>query len=79
MTWGYYDVADDFCLGDTVDGMILEAMSKELEFMSGIAYEFDSEAFEKLPKSIDVSISPRDTGFLGLPRLGKARRVLFTT
>jgi CubicO group peptidase (beta-lactamase class C family) len=36
----YYDVVDGFCLGATVDGMIREAMSKDLEFTPGTQAPF---------------------------------------
>lgn len=36
VTRDYYDVVDGFCLGDTVDGMIREAMTKDLEFAPGL-------------------------------------------
>jgi D-alanyl-D-alanine carboxypeptidase len=35
VTRDYYNVEKGFCLGNTVDGMIKEAMSKELEFSPG--------------------------------------------
>jgi D-alanyl-D-alanine carboxypeptidase len=34
LTRNYYDVEKGFCLGNTVDGMIKEAMAKELKFPS---------------------------------------------
>jgi len=44
----YYDVVDGFCLGDTVDGMVKEAMSKALEFEPGSKYSYSNIGFTLL-------------------------------
>jgi len=44
----YYDVVDGFCLGDTVDGMVQEAMSKDLEFAPGTKYSYSNIGFTLL-------------------------------
>ena len=48
LTRDYYDVVDGFCLGDTVDGMIKEAMTKELEFEPGSRYSYSNIGFTLL-------------------------------
>ena len=48
VTRDYYDVVDGFCLGDTVDGMIREAMSKDLEFAPGTNYSYSNIGFTLL-------------------------------
>ena len=40
VTRDYYDVVNGFCLGNTVDGMVKEAMSKELEFEPGSVFSY---------------------------------------
>ena len=49
----YYDVVDGFCLGDTVDGMIQEAMIKDLEFAPGTEYEYSNIGFTLLGEIIE--------------------------
>ena len=44
----YYDVVDGFCLGDTVDGMVREAMGKPLDFTPGSQYEYSNIGFTLL-------------------------------
>lgn len=53
VTRDYYDVVDGFCLGDTVDGMIREAMSKELEFTPGTKYSYSNIGFTLLGSIIE--------------------------
>lgn len=48
VTREYYIVVDGFCLGDTVDGMIREAMSKDLEFEPGSKYSYSNIGFTLL-------------------------------
>lgn len=48
LTRDYYDVVDGFCLGDTVDGMVKEAMTKELEFDPGSRYSYSNIGFTLL-------------------------------
>lgn len=48
VTRDYYDVIDGFCLGDTVDGMILEAMASDLEFSPGSRYQYSNIGFTLL-------------------------------
>lgn len=48
VTRPYYDVVDGFCLGDTIDGMIKEAMGKELEFVPGTRYSYSNIGFTLL-------------------------------
>ena len=52
VTRDYYDVVDGFCLGDTVDGMIREAMSKDLEFTPGTEYSYSNIGFTLLGEII---------------------------
>ena len=49
----YYDVVDGFCLGDTVDGMLREARTSELEFEPGSQYEYSNIGFTLLGKIIE--------------------------
>jgi len=44
----YYKVAKGFCLGDTVDGMVTEAMVKDLEFESGSKFSYSNIGFTLL-------------------------------
>ena len=53
VTRDYYDVVDGFCLGDTVDGMIREAMSKDLEFTPGAKYSYSNIGFTLLGEIIE--------------------------
>ncbi|MEL7450827.1 MAG: serine hydrolase domain-containing protein, partial [Pseudomonadota bacterium] len=49
----YYDVVDGFCLGDTVNGMIREAMEKPLEFAPGTQYTYSNIGFTLLGEIIE--------------------------
>jgi CubicO group peptidase (beta-lactamase class C family) len=49
----YYEVVDGFCLGETVDGMIREAMSKELEFAPGSEFAYSNIGFTLLGEIIE--------------------------
>lgn len=40
VTRDYYQVVKGFCLGDTVDGMVKEAMRKDLEFAPGSKFSY---------------------------------------
>ena len=53
VTRDYYDVVDGFCLGDTVDGMIREAMTKGLEFAPGTQYSYSNIGFTLLGEIIE--------------------------
>ncbi len=53
----YYDVVDGFCLGDTVDGMIREAMTKALEFPPGSAYAYSNIGFTLLGEIVEEQTS----------------------
>lgn len=53
VTRDYYEVVDGFCLGDTVDGMIREAMSKDLEFFPGTQYSYSNIGFTLLGEIIE--------------------------
>lgn len=53
VTRDYYDVVDGFCLGSTVDGMIREAMSKDLEFAPGTEYSYSNIGFTLLGEIIE--------------------------
>lgn len=44
----YYNVVDGFCLGDTVDGMVKEAMGKDLEFEPGSSFSYSNIGFTLL-------------------------------
>lgn len=44
----YYNVVDGFCLGETVDGMIREAMAKELLFEPGSRFSYSNIGFTLL-------------------------------
>ena len=48
LTRDYYDVVDGFCLGDTVDGMVKEAMTKDLEFEPGSRFSYSNIGFTLL-------------------------------
>ena len=49
----YYDVVDGFCLGDTVDGMLREAQTKDLKFLPGSEYEYSNIGFTLLGEIIE--------------------------
>ena len=53
VTRDYYNVVDGFCLGDTVDGMIQEAMARDLEFAPGSAYSYSNIGFTLLGEIIE--------------------------
>lgn len=44
----YYDVVNGFCLGGTVDGMVREAMEKDLEFMPGSKFSYTNLGYTLL-------------------------------
>jgi CubicO group peptidase (beta-lactamase class C family) len=49
----YYRVDKGFCLGDTVDGMIKEAMAKELESVPGSKYSYTNLGYTLLGAIIE--------------------------
>jgi CubicO group peptidase (beta-lactamase class C family) len=53
ITRDYYEVVNGFCLGDTVDGMIQEAMRKELEFAPGTKWSYSNIGFTLLGQIIE--------------------------
>ena len=53
VTRDYYNVVDGFCLGDTVDGMIKEAMVSDLEFSPGSAYSYSNIGFTLLGEIVE--------------------------
>ena len=57
LTRDYYDVVDGFCLGDTVDGMVKEAMTKDLEFEPGSNYTYSNIGFTLLGLVIENQTS----------------------
>ena len=57
VTRDYYDVVDGFCLGNTVDGMIREAMSSDLEFKPGSEYSYSNIGFTLLGEIIEEQTS----------------------
>lgn len=48
VTRDYYRVAKGFCLGDTVDGMLREAMGKDLEFVPGSKFSYTNLGYALL-------------------------------
>lgn len=48
VTRDYYNVVKGFCLGDTVDGMVMEAMAKDLEFKPGSEFSYSNIGFTLL-------------------------------
>jgi CubicO group peptidase (beta-lactamase class C family) len=49
----YYQVEKGFCLGNTVDGMIKEAMEKELNFSPGSKFSYSNIGYTLLGKIIE--------------------------
>ena len=52
VTRDYYDVEKGFCLGNTVDGMIKEAMTKELDFPPGSKFFYSNIGYTLLGEII---------------------------
>ncbi|MBT8294596.1 MAG: beta-lactamase family protein, partial [Eudoraea sp.] len=52
VTRDYYEVEKGFCLGNTVDGMIKEAMAKELNFPLGSAFSYSNIGYTLLGEII---------------------------
>lgn len=52
VTRDYYNVVKGFCLGNTVDGIIKEAMSKELEFWPGSQFNYSNIGYTLLGEII---------------------------
>lgn len=48
VTRDYYHVVNGFCLGDTVDGMIQEAMAKDLAFTPGTSFSYTNLGYTLL-------------------------------
>lgn len=59
VTRDYYDVVDGFCLGATVNGMIREAMGKDLEFAPGSRYSYSNIGFTLLGEIIEAQANTR--------------------
>jgi CubicO group peptidase (beta-lactamase class C family) len=53
VTRDYYHVVKGFCLGGTVDGMVKEAMSKDLEFAPGSRYSYTNLGYTLLGSIIE--------------------------
>ncbi len=53
VTREYYDVVDGWALGDTVEGMIREAMQRELEFKPGTDFEYSNIGYTLLGEIIE--------------------------
>lgn len=53
VTRDYYEVEKGFCLGNTVDRMIKEAMTKELNFPSGSKFAYSNIGFTLLGQIIE--------------------------
>ena len=60
----YYDVVDGFCLGDTVDGMVKEAMEKDLEFSPGTKFAYSNIGFTLLGLVIEQQTSSSFNDYL---------------
>jgi CubicO group peptidase (beta-lactamase class C family) len=54
----YYDVVKGFCLGDTVNGMVKEAMSKDLDFVPGSKYSYTNLGYTLLGFVIENQTKP---------------------
>lgn len=62
LTRNYYEVEKGFCLGNTVDGMIKEAMVKELKFPSGSKFSYSNIGYTLLGQIIEnTSGEPYDS------------------
>jgi CubicO group peptidase (beta-lactamase class C family) len=62
LTRNYYEVEKGFCLGNTVDGMIKEAMAKELKFPSGSKFSYSNIGYTLLGQIIEnTSGEPYDS------------------
>lgn len=48
VTRDYYNVVDGFCLGDTVDGMVMEAIGKALKFEPGSKFSYSNIGYTLL-------------------------------
>ena len=57
LTMDYYEVVDGFCLGDTVDGMVKESMTKDLEFDPGTKFSYSNFGFTLLGFVISRSVA----------------------
>ena len=64
VTRDYYNVVDGFCLGNTVDGMIREAMSKDLEFVPGTKFSYSNVGFTLLGAIIEQQTNTSYDSFM---------------
>tara|TARA_R110002111_G_C5939708_1_gene367572 strand:+ start:26 stop:1174 length:1149 start_codon:yes stop_codon:yes gene_type:complete len=64
LTRNYYEVEKGFCLGNTVDGMIKEAMAKELKFPSGSKFSYSNIGYTLLGQIIENTSGEPYDGYM---------------